>query len=465
MRNSKLLRLLVCFLFLAAPASGSSIVQPSAAGGVDVNGAPVASPDFNDTTPAAPAGATNLLWGVSGSDIAASYSLNPSNATDGSPFGAWINTTQTSTAAWSRPFGTKNTLSKGSPVPDTGWARDLTVTISAAMPQGRTLTATLFKNDQATALTVSIPPGSAAGDYSSIDANFIRYLESDALIVQFDNVSVGGSAQIATWSLDWASDNSNATILGTGIADLTQVASNTTFGTLCDDFRISAESQVQIPWPVAGTFAFMYVLTDSTQNAGGTLDHILRVNGANSALRVDVPAGGLLGAYNDTVNSVAISQADLINFAHVNNAAATSAQLSSVLMRFTVGTGSSVLCGSHSSLPAAGSTVHLAPMGGIETTTPADADFAVTRGGTIQNLHILTRAAANADGGVTATFQKNGVDQTLLVNVPALAAAGTFADTVNSFTVVRGDLVRVKFVSNSGSPGPNMGGWGAEFAQ
>ena len=464
MQSSKLLRSLICFLAFVPAAFGSSIVQPGG-GGLDVNGAPVASPDINDTTPAAPGGATNLLWSVSGSNVSGSYSLNPSNATDGSPFGAWINTTQTSTAAWSRPFGAKSTLLKGSPIPDTGWARGLTVTISAAMPQGRTLTATLFKNDQATALTVSIPPGSAAGDYSSIDANFIRYLESDALIVQFDNVSTGGSAGIATWSLDWASDNSDATIIGAGLQDPTQAASNTTFGLPCDDFRNAAEINVQIPWAVAGTFAFMYVLTDSTQNAGGTLDHILRVNGASSVLRVDVPAGGLLGAYSDTSNSVVVAQADLINFAHVNNAAAVSAQLSSVLMRFTVGTGSSVLCGAFGGTLAVSTTAHLAPYGNIEITTPGDADFAVTRGGTIQNLHTNTVAAMPADGGLTLTVQKNGADQSLLVNIPALAAAGIFADTVNSFTVVAGDLVRVKIVNNSPGTPRGVSGWSMEFAQ
>ena len=464
MRNSKLLRSLICFLAFVPAAFGSFIVQPS---GLDVNGVPVASPDFNDTTPAAPAGATNLLWSVSGSDISGSFTRDPSGVgvNAGSSFGSWINSTQTSTAAWSRPFaGGKGTFTKGSPMPDTGWARGLTVTIAAAMPQGRTLTAKVFKNDEPTALTVSIPPGAAAGDHASVDANFIRFLESDALIVQFDNVSTGGSASIASWSLDWASDNA-AALIGTGIQDLTNAASTTQFYTACDQTRSTAESVVQIPWPVAGTFSFMYVLTDSTQPATGTFDIILRVNTADSLLRVDVPAGGLLGAYNDAVNSVAVAQADLIDFAAVNNATGASAQLSGIMTRFVVGTGSSVLCGIHGSLPVAGTTIHLAPFGQTEPTVPTQTDFAVTRAGTIQNLHILTRAAANADGGVTATFQKNGVDTALLVNVPALAGAGTFADTVNSFPVVQGDLVRVKFVSNSASNGPNMGGWGAEFAQ
>ena len=465
MRSSKILRSLVCFLAFSPAAFGSFIVQPSAAGGIDVNGVPVASPDINDTTPVAPAGGINLLWSVSGSDISGAYSLNPSFGTEGSPIGAWINTTQTATAAWSRPFNSKNTFLKGSPIPDTGWARALTVTMSAAMPQGRTLTATLFKNDQATALTVSIPPGAAAGAHASIDANFIRFLESDAMVVQFDNVSVGGSGQIATWSLDWASDNSNATIVGMGLPDSTQAASNTTFGQPCGATRSAAEITVQIPWAVAGTFAFMYVLTDSTQNAGGTFDHILRVNGANSALRVDVPAGGLLGAYNDTVNSVVVAQADLINFANVNNAAAVSAQLASVLMRFTVGTGSSVLCGAMGGTLAAAGTGHLAPFGNIDVATPTDTDFAVTRGGTIQNLHTNTTAAMPADGGLTLTVQKNGVDQSLLINIPALAGAGIFADTVNSFTVVQGDLVRVEIVNSSPSTPRGVSGWSMEFAQ
>ncbi len=464
MRSFEVLRSLVLFLALIPTAFGSSIVQPTAGGGVDVNGAPVASPDFNDTTPAAGAGRINLAWSVSGSNISGQYSLDPAIEVIGSSFGSWVHTGQTAVAAFSRPFaGTKNTLTQEAIIPDTGWIRSLFVTMSATLVQGHAITATVFKNNAATNLTLTIPPGSAAGAFSNLET-FIRVFESDQIIVEFDNVNTGNSVTISSWSLDWASDNA-ASLIGTSPPDLTNVAGTTQFYTPCDDNRSTAESQVQIPWPVAGTFSKMYVRTDSTQPATGTFDMILRVNGANSTLRVDVPAGALTGAYSDPTNSVAVSQADLIDFAFVNNAASTSAQISSLLTRFVVGTGSSVLCGNHGSLPSAGTTIHMAPFGQTEPTVPTQTDFAVTRSGTIQNLHILTRAAANADGGVTATFQKNGVDTTLLVNVPALAAAGTFADTVNSFTVVRGDLVRVKFVSNSGSNGPNMGGWGAEFAQ
>lgn len=58
--------------------NASGQIDPSMGGGstVSVNAASVSNPNFNDTTPAAPGGFTNVIWNVSGSNVSAYYATS-----------------------------------------------------------------------------------------------------------------------------------------------------------------------------------------------------------------------------------------------------------------------------------------------------------------------------------------------------------------------------------------------------
>src|SRR5271166_3891098 len=58
---------------------------------VSVNGSPVANPDFNSATPAAPGGFTNIIWQVSGNSVSAYYATSGTTV----PFGMVLSGTNT----------------------------------------------------------------------------------------------------------------------------------------------------------------------------------------------------------------------------------------------------------------------------------------------------------------------------------------------------------------------------------
>ena len=73
---------------------------------------------------------------------------------------------------------------------------------------------------------------------------------------------------------------------------------------------LATESIVQSPVPVAGTFKRLYInLTTNTYTVA--INFILRVNGANSALGSNIPAG-TTGIFVDTTNSVNVLDSDLV---------------------------------------------------------------------------------------------------------------------------------------------------------
>lgn len=102
----------------------------------------------------------------------------------------------------------------------------------------------------------------------------------------------------------------------------------------------------------------------------------------------------------------------------------------------------------------AGSTTnYLCIAGGTvaSNATEANRQNIVSTGGTVKNLYVATSTAQPSGGSLALTLRKNGVDTSVVVTIAASAAAGTFSDTGNSFTVAAGDLLSLKAVNGSGS--------------
>lgn len=92
----------------------------------------------------------------------------------------------------------------------------------------------------------------------------------------------------------------------------------------------ATEVNVSSPCPHAAGAVVrrLYIATNATQNAGGSLVFTLMKNGSPAALTVTVPAGTSAGVIADTTNSVTFAAGDLWSMKVVNNYAGTSAGFS-----------------------------------------------------------------------------------------------------------------------------------------
>jgi hypothetical protein len=96
---------------------------------------------------------------------------------------------------------------------------------------------------------------------------------------------------------------------------------------------------------------------------------------------------------------------------------------------------------------AASTTVYLTPFqpnagaANIGTKMPVD--------GVLRNLYVTTQTAQPGSGTLVFTVQKNGVNQSLAVTVPAGGAAGTRSDTSHSISMAAGDGLSLKVDNNA----------------
>jgi len=447
--------------------------KPFAKAGLDdllfllfVNALQVRDPNFNDTTPAAPTGFSPVIWQSSGSKVSGHVALDRSVGLKGGVLGSWINAAVDSSAAkFSRPFqGTAVvTSSQEAVIADSGYVKNLMVTLSATLAQGNAVSIIMFKNGFATSLSVTIPPGSAAGVYSNT-TTVIRIEESDQITWRLSNAGAGTSAIISSISLEWLSDN-DFSLAGQASDNTTHASNEDFFYSMFDDLRSSAEGVVQIPWPIGGTFSRLYFKTNTTQHSGGTFDVTLRVGGVSSALTLSIAASTVLGIFSDPTNSVVVNAGDLICLLGENAAGGVSAKWVNTNMRF-FGDGSSAVVGGSIGAAIGGSnTIHGSPFGSFEASVPTEADWAVPRDGVFRNLYVSMRAAHPSGQPLTITLQVDGVDTTIVITIGGEEPAGVKSNTTDSATVTKGQRVRIKFANANGNPTANLGGWAVEFSQ
>lgn len=83
----------------------------------------------------------------------------------------------------------------------------------------------------------------------------------------------------------------------------------------------------QTAFPIASTAQNMYVKTNSTQSATGSLVISLTIGATPSALSVTIAAGSAIGTFSNTSSAVAIAAGNLLTYEIKNNATATSATI------------------------------------------------------------------------------------------------------------------------------------------
>lgn len=83
----------------------------------------------------------------------------------------------------------------------------------------------------------------------------------------------------------------------------------------------------------ACTIDSLYVTTNSTQPASGSLVITVTKNGADTALTITIAAGTAANTFSDTTHSVTVAAGDSLSLKFVNNATATSALLTRISSR------------------------------------------------------------------------------------------------------------------------------------
>jgi hypothetical protein len=121
-------------------------------------------------------------------------------------------------------------------------------------------------------------------------------LVSGTNIKTVNSTSLLGSGNVAVAAQDSISLINNTLVtLGT---------STTSYISFCAFTTNSTEANRQVIIPIAGTIRSLYVLTSSTQSAGGSQVCTVRKNTANTAITTTIAANAVAGTFSDTTNTV-----------------------------------------------------------------------------------------------------------------------------------------------------------------
>lgn len=138
-------------------------------------------------------------------------------------------------------------------------------------------------------------------------------LVSGSNIKTINSASVLGSGNLAVAAQDSISLINNTSV--------TLGASTTSYVSFCAFTTNSTEANRQVIIPVAGTIKNLYVLTSTTQSAGGSQVCTCRKNGANTSIVATIAANAAAGTFSDTTNSVSVAASDKLSLQVQNNAA------------------------------------------------------------------------------------------------------------------------------------------------
>ena len=78
-------------------------------------------------------------------------------------------------------------------------------------------------------------------------------------------------------------------------------------------------------------------------------------------------------------------------------------------------------------------------------------DMIVSVAGEFSTFYILTTTAQPSTGALTINVKRNNTLTSLVITIPAGAAAGTYSNTTNSFTINPGDTVVCEFINSASS--------------
>jgi len=229
-------------------------------------------------------------------------------------------------------------------------------------------------------------------------------------------------------------------------------------------FYSTVESDVRNVIPFAGTAKDFAAAVATAPAAGKSWAFTLMKNGAATSITCTI--SGTATTCTDTVNTTSLVAGDVLSIRSIPTGTPTSPVNVRQSWTFSGGARESVILGS--SRTAAFSTVST-QYGGLQGSVGNNAtlynrDQVFPTAGTLSSLYVDLVGVAGAGASYVITLNKNGTDQTLTCTISG-AAATTCNDTINSFSVVAGDLVAIKVVPSAGpAPTARVGRWGVKWA-
>lgn len=131
---------------------------------------------------------------------------------------------------------------------------------------------------------------------------------------------VGGDGANLTYTVDIGTHGLNSPI-----------PASTTYWTIPNVGGLQTSEGAMV-YMKAGTLHDLTLRLGSPQPASGSLVCTLRVNNADSALTVTIPAGSVAGNYSDTTHTVALAAGDRVGWKIVNNATGNSGNIGATVV-------------------------------------------------------------------------------------------------------------------------------------
>lgn len=168
-------------------------------------------------------------------------------------------------------------------------------------------------------ITLNIPTASATNTGKLSSTDWSTFNNKQAALVSGTNIkTVNSTSLLGSGNVAVAAQDSISLINNTSISLGT---STTSFVSFCAFTTNSTEANRQVIIPVAGTVKNLYVLTSTTQSAGGSQVCTVRKNGANTTIVATIAANAVAGTFSDTTNSVSVAAGDKLSLQVQNNAA------------------------------------------------------------------------------------------------------------------------------------------------
>jgi hypothetical protein len=239
----------------------------------------------------------------------------------------------------------------------------------------------------------------------------------------------------AKTTMRWATDNSNLT---TATSRYVPVSAQ---GQWANTTEANAQSEARI----TGTAYRVYVrLSSNTRNGDSTF--AFRLNGADSALTVSVPAS-TSGTFENTTDTVAIAIGDLINWRAAAGGTSGTLAIQHVVLEYETVTGACQIQTARAETINANVTTYL-PAGGILIQdTESIVAFPMGVPGEISDLQI-TVSANTVSAASTLRNRKNGANGAVAVSIPA-STTGRFLNTTDSDAYAAADEITLQLVTGA----------------
>jgi len=194
----------------------------------------------------------------------------------------------------------------------------------------------------------------------------------------------------------------------------------------------------------------MYVEIAVAPSTGTSWTFSVMVNGTASSLSCSVLAGNLTS--NDTIDSLSINSGDSLSIRALTSATSpVTTGTTKISFLVSSATTTSLIMSGNANNVATNSTIYLQVQGdGVVNATETNTESTIPTPGTISNLYVALNGTTGT-GTYVVTLMKNG--STTLLVATVLAGASTANNTINSISVVAGDVVSWQIVTSATATG------------